>query len=66
MGEMNRRRWLERVGIIAAGSALPTPNLVGSSSRRRAPAKCGFDLSEFQPKSMLHGREQKWNGQNIR
>jgi len=59
MGEMNRRRWLERMGIIAAGSALPTPNLVGQLKSPEGSGKMRLDLSEFQPKSMLHVPETK-------
>jgi len=58
MGEMNRRRWLESMGIIAVGSALPKPDS-GQLKSPEGSGKMRLDLSEFQPKSMLHVPETK-------
>ncbi len=59
MGEMNRRRWLESMGIIAAGSALPKPDFSGQLKSPEGSGKMRLDLSEFEPKSMLHVPETK-------
>ena len=59
MGEMNRRRWLESMGIIAAGSTLPKPDFSGQLKSPEGSGKMRLDLSEFQPKSMLHVPETK-------
>ena len=59
MGEMNRRRWLESMGIIAAGSALPKLDFSGQLKSPEGSGKMRLDLSEFQPKSMLHVPETK-------
>src|SRR5216683_6182083 len=59
MGEMNRRRWLESMGIIAAGSALPKPDFSGQLKSPEGSGRMRLDLSEFQPKSMLHVPETK-------
>ena len=59
MGEMNRRRWLESLGIIAAGSALPKADFSGQLKSPEGSGKMRLDLSEFQPKSMLHVPETK-------
>src|ERR1700732_288586 len=59
MTKWNRRRWLESVGLVAAASALPAPK---SSAQLKSPEGAGkmkLDLSEFQPKSMLHVPETK-------
>src|SRR5213075_2152440 len=59
MGEMNRRRWLESMGIIAVGSTLPKPDFSGQLKSPEGSGKMRLDLSEFQPKSMLHVPETK-------
>ncbi len=59
MGEMNRRRWLESMGIIAVGSALPKPDFSGQLKSPEGSGKMRLDVSEFQPKSMLHAPETK-------
>jgi predicted TIM-barrel fold metal-dependent hydrolase len=61
MSGINRRQWLESMALITAGSALPfaatarTPQLKSPEGSGRKK----LDLSEFQPKSMLHVRETK-------
>src|SRR6266404_4289 len=59
MGEMNRRRLLESMGIVAVGSTLPMPDFSGQLKSPEGSGKMRLDLSEFQPKSMLHGPETK-------
>jgi hypothetical protein len=54
MGEINRRQWLESMGIAALGSALPKASLHGQLKSPEGSGKMRLDLSEFQPKSMLH------------
>src|SRR5437773_1117382 len=59
MGEMNRRRLLESMGIVAVGSTLPMPDFSGQLKSPEGSGKMKLDLSEFQPKSMLHVPETK-------
>ncbi len=59
MGEMNRRRLLESMGIVAVGSTLPMPDFSGQLKSPEGSGKMRLDLSEFQPKSMLHVPETK-------
>ena len=59
MSEMDRRRWLESVGLLAAAGVFPTPV---SSAQLKSPEGSGkmkLDLADFQPKSMLHVPETK-------
>lgn len=59
MSGMNRRRWLESMGWLAAAGALPTPV---DGSQLKAPEGSGkmkLELADFQPKSMLHVPETK-------
>jgi len=51
---MKRRSWLGSVGIIAAGSTLPGASFGGQLKSPKGSGKMRLDLSEFQPKSMLH------------
>ncbi len=60
MGKMDRRSWLESMGMIAVAGALPSADLW--ASQVKSPGGAGrmrLDLSEFQPKSMLHVQETK-------
>lgn len=59
MSEMDRRRWLESMGLLAAAGAFPT---AVSSAQLKSPEGSGkmkLDLADFQPKSMLHVPETK-------
>jgi len=58
MSEMNRRRWLETVVAAAAAGGIPA----GTGMQVKSPEGAGqrkLELSEFQPKSMLHVPESK-------
>ena len=60
MGRMNRREWLGSAGAGIAGGALGESGL--SFAQVKSPQGAGkmkLDLSEFQPKSMLHVPETK-------
>src|SRR5262249_3811595 len=57
--QMNRRRWLKSMGIAAFGSALGEPNFPGQLKSPEGSGKMRLDISEFQPKSMLHVQETK-------
>ncbi len=60
MSGINRRRWLENIGIFTAAGALRIgPALTGQLKSPEGAGKMKLDLSEFQPKSMLHVRETK-------
>ena len=59
MAHMNRRRWLESMGIAALASALPNASLPGQLKSPEGSGKRRLDISEFQPKSMLHVPETK-------
>jgi predicted TIM-barrel fold metal-dependent hydrolase len=52
---MNRRQWLYGAGLIAgaSGLAIPTTN----AQAERPPAPKPLDVSQYEPKSMLHVRE---------
>jgi predicted TIM-barrel fold metal-dependent hydrolase len=57
---MDRRRWLESMGALAAASALPLQP--ASRAQLKSPEGAGkskLDLADFQPKSMLHVPETK-------
>ncbi len=59
MSVMDRRRWLESMGLLAAAGVVPTPV---SSAQLKSPEGSGkmkLDLADFQPKSMLHVPETK-------
>jgi predicted TIM-barrel fold metal-dependent hydrolase len=59
MSEMDRRRWLESMGLFVAAGAFPAPI---SSAQLKSPEGSGkmkLDLADFQPKSMLHVPETK-------
>src|ERR1700756_2679570 len=59
MNEINRRRWLESMGLFVAAGAFPSPI---NSSQLKSPEGSGkmkLELADFQPKSMLHVPETK-------
>src|SRR6476660_5972973 len=59
MNEMDRRRWLESMGLFVAAGAFPTSI---NSSQLKSPEgsdKMKLELADFQPKSMLHVPETK-------
>jgi len=58
MSEMNRRRWLETVVAAGVAGALPADRGIQVKSPEGA-GKRKLELSEFQPKSMLHVPESK-------
>ena len=58
MSEMNRRRWLETVAAAAAAGAVPAARGMQVKSPEGAGQR-KLELSEFQPKSMLHVPESK-------
>jgi predicted TIM-barrel fold metal-dependent hydrolase len=60
MSGMNRRKWLENIGIFAAAGALRVGRAAaGQLKSPESAGKIKLDLSEFQPRSMLHVRETK-------
>src|ERR1700758_4000206 len=52
---MNRRQWLFRAGLIAGASQLSMPS--AAAQKESPPAPKPLDLSQYEPKSMLHVRE---------
>jgi predicted TIM-barrel fold metal-dependent hydrolase len=59
MNEMDRRRWLESMGLLVAAGAFPGPI---NSSQLKSPegsGKMNLELADFQPKSMLHVPETR-------
>jgi predicted TIM-barrel fold metal-dependent hydrolase len=52
---MNRREWLYSAGLIAGASPLLTPR--ANAQAERPPAPKPLDLSQYEPKSMLHVSE---------
>lgn len=59
MSSMNRRRWLETMGMAAGASALCLPEAAAQVKSPEGAGKMKLELSEFQPKSMLHVPESK-------
>ncbi len=63
MSKLNRRRWLESIGIAAVASALPSSTFsAAASAQLKSPEGAGkmkLDLADFRPKSMLHVPETK-------
>src|SRR5262249_2938515 len=59
MSEWNRRRWLESAGILTAASALSASRSHAQLKSPEGAGKMKLDLSDFQPKSMLHVPETK-------
>jgi predicted TIM-barrel fold metal-dependent hydrolase len=59
MSEMDRRRWLENMGLFVVAGAVPSRI---SGSQLKSPEGSGklkLELADFQPKSMLHVPETK-------
>lgn len=59
MSGIDRRRWLESMGLLAIAGTFPMPS---SSSQLKSPEGAGkmkLELADFQPKSMLHVPETK-------
>jgi predicted TIM-barrel fold metal-dependent hydrolase len=54
-GSINRREWLYRAGLIAGASQLSLPSAMAQAESPAAPKP--LDLSQYEPKSMLHVRE---------
>src|SRR6516225_10766802 len=52
---MNRRQWLYQAGLIAGASQLSMPSAAGQ--KESPPTPKPLDLSQYEPKSMLHVRE---------
>jgi predicted TIM-barrel fold metal-dependent hydrolase len=59
MSGLDRRGWLENMAILAASAALPVPLRSAQLTSPEGSGKMKLDLSEFQPKSMLHVPESK-------
>jgi hypothetical protein len=59
MSAMGRREWLESIGIFVVAGALRAPAHSAQLTTPKGPAKMKLDLSDFQPKSMLHVPETK-------
>jgi hypothetical protein len=59
MTKLNRRRWLESLGLLAAAGSIPVPKAAAQLTSPEGAGKMKLDLSEFQPKSMLHVPETK-------
>jgi len=55
---MNRRQWLYGAGLIAGASQLALPRAAAEQAER-PPAPKPLDLSEYEPKSMLHVHESR-------
>jgi predicted TIM-barrel fold metal-dependent hydrolase len=54
MTKLNRRRWLETMGLLAGAGAVSVPTTAAQLTSPQGAGKMKLDLSEFQPKSMLH------------
>ena len=59
MSGMGRREWLESMGIFVVAGALRAPAHSAQVTTPKGPDKIRLDLSDFQPKSMLHVPETK-------
>jgi predicted TIM-barrel fold metal-dependent hydrolase len=63
VSKLNRRRWLESIGIAAVASGLPSSTFsAAASAQLKSPEGAGkmkLDLADFRPKSMLHVSETK-------
>ena len=59
MTKLNRRRWLESLGLLAAASSIPVPKAAAQLTSPEGAGKMKLDLSDFQPKSMLHVPETR-------
>jgi len=56
---MDRRRWLQTAGMFVTARGLTTHPLRAQVKSPEGAGKARLDLSEFQPKSMLHVSETK-------
>src|SRR5215467_12587635 len=54
---MNRRQWLYGAGLMAGASRLSIP--AANAQAERPPAPKPLDLSQYEPKSMLHVHESR-------
>jgi predicted TIM-barrel fold metal-dependent hydrolase len=59
MSKLERRRWLQGMGLLAAAGAVPKTAQPGQVKSPEGAGRRKLDLSEFQPKSMLHVPETK-------
>jgi predicted TIM-barrel fold metal-dependent hydrolase len=59
MTTLTRRRWLESMGLLAAAGSVPVPGAAAQLTSPQGAGKMKLDLSQFQPKSMLHVPETK-------
>jgi len=59
MTKLDRRRWLEGMGILAAASCVPGPPAANQLTSPQGAGKMKLDLSEFQPRSMLRVPETR-------
>src|SRR5947209_16207123 len=59
MTTLTRRRWLESMGLLAAAGSVPVPGAAAQLTSPQGAGKMKLDLSEFQPKSMLHVPETR-------
>src|ERR1700722_5033310 len=59
MNEMDRRRWLESMGLFVAAGALSSPVNGFQLKSPEGSGKMKLELADFQPKSMLHVPETK-------
>jgi len=54
MSGMDRRRWLENLGLFVIAGGLPSPHGSGQLKSPEGAGKMKLELADFQPKSMLH------------
>jgi len=54
---MNRRQWLYGAGLVAGASQLTLPGV--AAQKESPPSPKPLDLSQYEPKSMLHVRESR-------
>ena len=59
MSRMDRRRWLENLGLFVIAGGLPSPHFSGQLKSPEGAGKMKLELADFQPKSMLHVPESK-------
>jgi len=59
MSGMDRRRWLENLGLFVIAGGLPSPHGSGQLKSPEGAGKMKLELADFQPKSMLHVPESK-------
>jgi predicted TIM-barrel fold metal-dependent hydrolase len=58
MNRIGRRRWLENMGMVFVAGRLPTTSITSPPVERESAGK-PLQLSDFQPRSMLHVPETK-------